>query len=386
MEDKYLWEVSNKLIEFNTVSFKSNSPCVSYIAQELESLGFDVFIEQYDDNGVLKEQIIASAGPAKADGLILSGHIDTVPFEKQIGWTKDPLKLTLEDEKLFGRGTTDMKLFIAHCLSAFKEIDLNKLTKPIVCIFTADEEIGCLGSKRLIKKVDSILKKMPLPKKAIIGEPTSFNIVNTHKGIVHFELILKGKAGHSSRPDLGSNSIEDLGLVIELVKEMNADYQKQLDSEVQKIFPDFPYNHLHMALINGGEALNMIPDEIILGISYRCFPMDRPLKVYDELKKNLEKLPTAYKVETRNLFSTPGLEAGKDQKFTSLLNEITKSTIQSVSFATDAGYLSQADIECYVCGPGTIEMAHQPNEYMSLNDFMQGKEFVKSLVQKFLLT
>jgi acetylornithine deacetylase len=385
MKDKYLWDISQKLIAFDTVSFKTNSPCANFLANQLEDIGFKVYIEQFNDNGILKEQVIARIGPEVEDGLIFSGHIDTVPFEKQLGWSKDPLKLTVENDKLFGRGTTDMKLFIAHCLAAFKEMDLSKLKKPIVCIFTADEEIGCLGAKRLVKKVDSLIEKMPLPSKAIIGEPTSFNIINTHKGIVHFDLLVKGIAGHSSRPDLGHNAIEDLGIIIELIKEMNSYYQKELDPDVQKVFPDFPYNHLHMAMIKSGEALNMIPDVARLSISYRCFPMDPPLKVYEELKTKIQSLGLKHKVEIENLFATPGLKLNYNEKFVSVLKEITSGDVQSVSFATDAGYLSQADIECYICGPGTIKMAHQPDEYMDLSDYLQGKKFIQDIVNSCLI-
>lgn len=384
IEDKYLWDISKKIIAHDTVSFKTNSPCASMIANELEDIGFKVIIEQYNDNDVIKEQIVAHIGPEVEDGIIFSGHIDTVPFENQVGWTKDALKLTFEDDKLYGRGSTDMKLFIAHCLAAFKEMDLTKLTKPIVCIFTADEEVGCLGAKRLVKKIDTIMDKLPLPTKAIIGEPTSFNIINTHKGIVHFDIILKGIAGHSSRPDLGHNAIEDLGMVISLIKEMNEHYSNQLDEDIKKVFPDFPYNHLHMAISKAGQALNMIPDSAKLSISYRCFPMDPPLKIYEELKSKIQKLETKFNIEFENLFATPGLRQNYDQKLVSVLKEITKGDVQSVSFATDAGYLSQADIECYICGPGTIKMAHQPDEYMDIKDFMQGKDFIKNIIKKYL--
>lgn len=383
-ENRYLWDIAHKLIEFNTVSFKSNSACSSFVANQLEDLGLKVYIEEFNDHGVIKEQVIARIGPEVEDGLIFSGHMDTVPFENQQGWSKDPLKLTLTNDKLYGRGTTDMKLFIAHCLAAFKEIDLTKLKKPIACIFTADEEVGCLGAKRLIKNVDSLKDQMPLPNKAIIGEPTSFNIINTHKGIVHFDLVFKGIAGHSSRPHQGHNALEDMGQVIELIRQMNTEFANQMDKDIQKLFPDFPYNHLHVAMAQGGQALNMIPDSARLSISYRCFPLDPPLRIFDKLKENIQKLNLKFTVEIEHLLSTPGLQASPEKKLMQLLKEITQGDVQSVSFATDAGPLSQADIACYVCGPGDLKMAHQPDEYMDLSDFLQGKDFVKKIVHSYL--
>jgi acetylornithine deacetylase len=383
LKKTYLYEVSKRLIAFDTVSFKSNSECSNFVANELKSMGFDVNIENFDDNGISKQQIIASIGPACGDGIILSGHMDTVPWASQKGWTKDALVLQIEDDKLFGRGTCDMKLFIAQCLAVFKEFDFSKLKKPIVCIFTADEEIGCLGAGRIIKKLDSLLDKVPLPKTAIIGEPTEFNIINTHKGIVHFDVVIKGVAGHSSRPDLGDNSIENLGAIINLINQINFEFKSNLDLELQKIFPDFPYNHLHMAIVSAGSALNMIPDETKLRISYRSFPTDPSYKVLDYFKQELARL-SIKNVTIEKEFMTPGLSKSVDSKYENILKEITKKDTSSVSFATDAGYLSQADISCYVCGPGSIKQAHQPNEFMELSQLTQGVAFIESVLLKLL--
>ena len=381
IKNTYLYEVSEKLIGFDTVSFKSNSECSNYVANELLDLGFDVEIENFDDNGKLKQQIVASIGPKVEGGLILSGHMDTVPWETQKGWTKDALKLQIEDDKLYGRGTCDMKLFIAQCLAVFRDFDLTKLKKPIVCIFTADEEIGCLGAKRIVKKLDSLTKCVPIPKTAIIGEPTEFNIINTHKGIVHFDIVIKGIAGHSSRPDLGKNSIEQLGDVISLINQINFEFQNNLDQEIQKIFPDFPYNHLHMAIVKAGSALNMIPDETRLRVSYRSFPMEPSDKVLNYFKQELTKSKIE-DVYIDNEFSAPGLDIASDNKYESILKEITKKDTQSVSFATDAGYLSQADINCYVCGPGSIKQAHQPDEFMEINQLTHGIKLINSVLNK----
>ena len=284
LKSTFLWDIAEKIISYDTVSFKSNSACSNMIANLLEDIGFTVKIEQFDDNGHMKEQVIAWAGPPVEDGIILSGHIDTVPFENQPGWTKNALELTLEEDKIFGRGSCDMKLFIVHCIQALKELDLNKLKKPIVCIFTADEEVGCLGAKRLLTKLETILDNMPIPKRALIGEPTNFNIINTHKGIVHFDINIAGKGGHSSRPDLGVNAISPLGEIISLIEATNFEYQQKLDPVLKKLFPDFPYNYLHMAQVDGGIAVNMIPEQCRLTISYRCFPTDPPYKLLNDLK------------------------------------------------------------------------------------------------------
>jgi acetylornithine deacetylase len=378
--------LSEKLISIDTVSSKPNGECSNLIANELKSLGFDVIVETYDDYHGTKEQVIAIAGPPVEGGIILSGHMDTVPFENQPGWTRDALKLEIKDDKLFGRGSCDMKLFIAQCIEAFKGIDLSKLTKPIVCIFTSDEEVGCLGAHQLTHKLDTILGKTPLPKRAIIGEPTSFNIVNTHKGIVQFDIIIHGKAGHSSRPDLGKNSIAPLAQIISIINSMNLEFEATLDPAIKKLFPDFPYNYLHMATLNSGIATNMIPEKTVLQISYRTFPLDPPHSVLNSLKSRLQAAQIDLPYEVVNTRSTPAMPLANNPELEKYLMEFTQSSqMKSVSFATDGGYLSEAGISCYVCGPGEIEMAHKPDEYMPLKDFIAGPNIIKSILQKLIL-
>jgi len=379
-----LWDFSSKLISFDTVSFKSNSKAATFIANELKDLGFKTFIESFDDCGCTKEQVIAWIGPEVEDGLILSGHIDTVPFENQAGWTKDALKLTLEDDKIFGRGTCDMKIFIAHCLDAFNEIDLSKLKKPLVCIFTADEEIGCLGAHRLSTKLDKILETMPVPKRAVIGEPTGFKIINTHKGIVQFNVNVKGVAGHSSRPHMGKNAIETSRKIIQAVEELNEDYKALIPDDIQKLYPDFPYNHLHLATIKAGEATNMIPSLCEMKFSYRVFPGEDEKKVFNDLIQRIDKDDPSEEIEFKFIHSTPAMPVANSIELESSLKEITGKELMSVSFATDAGELAKAGIESYICGAGDITQAHMPNEYISVSDFNAGTGFVKSMIQKLL--
>jgi acetylornithine deacetylase len=379
-----LWDISSKLIAFDTVSFKSNSNAASLIANELNDLGFKTFIERFDDCGCIKEQVIAWIGPEVEGGLILSGHIDTVPFENQPGWTKDALKLTLEDDKIFGRGTCDMKVFIAHCLDAFTEINLTKLKKPLVCIFTADEEIGCLGAHRLSTKLDKILDTMPIPSRAIIGEPTGFQIINTHKGIVQFNILVKGIAGHSSRPHMGKNAIETSRRIIQLTEELNEEYRSVIPDEIQKLYPDFPYNHLHLATISGGEATNMIPNLCEMKFSYRVFPGEDERKVFNDFIQKVDAGQPSEDIEFNFIHSTPAMPVATNSELEKSLKTITGKELISVSFATDGGELSKVGIESYVCGAGDITQAHMPDEYISTADFLAGTDFIKSIVHKLL--
>lgn len=387
MQSTYLWKISKELISHNTVSFLSNSAACTIIANELSDLGFKTFIDSYDDHGVKKEQVIAWIGPEVEDGLILSGHIDTVPFENQKGWTKNPLQLTLENDKIFGRGTVDMKLFIAHCLAAFKEVDLSQLHKPLVCIFTSDEEIGCCGANRLTTKLDRILGEMPIPKRAVIGEPTEFNIINTHKGIVQFDTCTHGVAGHSSRPDLGENAIEMISSIIDLTKSLNRKYEKELSDINKNLFPDFPHNHLHLAKVNAGEATNMIPNRCEMNFSYRTFPSDDPKIVLNDFTQKLAEFfihnPKAASVKLNRI--TKAMPVSFQKELEHCLIKITAGEITSAPYATDGGEFSTLGIQSYICGPGSIKQAHMPDEFITVDQFLKGKDFVKGLIQNLLL-
>lgn len=382
--NKNLIHISRELISFDTVSKNSNRDCADYICNLLDPLGFRIEKEIFiDSNGIEKVQVLASIGPNVPDGLILSGHIDTVPFANQAGWEVDPLKLQLIDGKYYGRGSCDMKVFIAQCISVAQNIETKKLQKPLHFIFTADEEVGCLGSKRIKEAIEKSLLNIDLPKRAIIGEPTSFNIVNTHKGIVHFDIEIGGIGGHSSRPDRGKNALETMGAIIEIIKEMNSKYKSSISVEHQNQFPDFPYNHLHIALANGGLALNMIPELAKLSISYRSFPTDPSKKLYNELAYKLKELRD---VKLSNLFITPGMPVSLNEDLEKvLMKEMNKDQTQSVSFATDAGYIKSLGIETYVCGPGDIAQAHTPNEYISEVDFFEGAVHIQNICEQLLM-
>lgn len=378
IKSSYLWKNSEKLLGFDTVSSKSNKTCAEYLANELDEIGFKTQLIQEQNE---KYQVLAHIGPDVADGLILSGHMDIVPFENQPGWTTEPLKLTLDDDKVYGRGSSDMKLFMAHCLSAFKEVKLDQLKKPIVCLFTCDEEIGCLGAKSLSPRLKSLLNTTPIPKKALIGEPTGFKIINSHKGIVVFEIIISGKAAHSSRPDWGKNAILPAEKIIAATRKLNDKYQDEKNPIFKKLFPDYPYNYLSLSQIKGGLADNIIPDECRLIFSYRPFPGSPLLEIFEELKSELKELKN--EISFHHIVSVPSLSPSNNPEFIHALKEVTgQKNLHSVSFATDASFISAQDIDCFICGAGSIEKAHQPDEYMTLSDFLKGNHFVQDLLRK----
>ncbi|MBD66992.1 MAG: acetylornithine deacetylase [Halobacteriovoraceae bacterium] len=387
IKNDFLWDLSEKLISFDTVSFKSNSQASSYIADILQDLGFKTHIDHYSDHGVKKEQVVAWIGPEVSGGLILSGHMDTVPFENQSGWSKDALKLTLENDKIYGRGTCDMKIFIAHCLAAFKELNLENLKKPLVCVFTSDEEVGCLGANKLTPKLERILGEIPVPKRAVVGEPTEFKMIHSHKGVVQFDVTLRGIAGHSSRPDLGRNAIEMARQVIQLSETFNQKFSMTSTSENREDFPEFPYNHFHLAYINGGQAANMIPNECHLKFSYRTFPNDDPLRLFFEFKQAIEqKLYSDEEyIQIKLNRMTKAMPKCSDHELENVLSALTGSHNHSVAYATDGGEFASHGIQTYICGAGSIQQAHMPDEFIEVEQYERGKEFVTDIIQKLLM-
>ncbi len=378
LKSSYLWQCSSPILSFDTVSSKSNKACAEFVANELDQLGFKTqLVPEHHD----KYQVLSYIGPETDDGLILSGHMDIVPFESQPGWTKNPLKLTLDDDKVYGRGSSDMKLFMSHCLTAFKKIKVDQLKKPIVCLFTCDEEVGCLGAKSISPRLKPLLGKMPLPKKAVIGEPTGFKIINSHKGIVIFEVILSGKAAHSSRPDWGKNAILPAEKVMAATRKLNEKYLAENNPTFKKLFPDYPFNYLSLSQIKGGIADNIIPDECRMVFSYRPFPGSPLMGLYEELKQELKNF--ADEIEFNHVVSVPSLSPANNIELIEALKDVTGHTdLHSVSFATDASFISTQDVDCFVCGAGSIEKAHQPDEYMTLSDFLKGPVFIEELLKK----
>jgi acetylornithine deacetylase len=205
--NSHLVDLARRLVAFDTTSARTNVPLIEFVAERLDSIGFRVARQSWTSGGVDKANLVAVAGPAEPDGLIVSGHTDTVPFADQPGWTREPLALEIEDERVYGRGTTDMKVFIAQAIEAARTIGVANLARPLVFVFTADEEIGCLGAERLEPELIGLLGDVPLPKLCWIGEPTGWEMYHAHKSYAVFDVRIRGRGGHSGLPDAGVSAI-----------------------------------------------------------------------------------------------------------------------------------------------------------------------------------
>src|SRR5271166_4460953 len=238
----YLYDTIRRLIAFDTVSANSNVEAAQFLADRLQSGGFETAFQNVEISGVQHANLIAWAGPPVRDGLMLSGHIDTVPFDGQPGWTREPLKADLEGERLYGRGASDMKGFIAQCIDAAMRLDRKTLKRPLVFVFTADEEVGCRGAELVGPELGSLLGDLPMPRLCWIGEPTSYGICHTHKSIGSFELKVQGRGGHSGAPAEGVNAIAVMGKMMNVIGKLQQERASSRSAAFAEAFPESPYD------------------------------------------------------------------------------------------------------------------------------------------------
>ena len=210
-----------------------------------------------------------------------------MPFAGQVGWTREPLAFAVDDDRVWGRGTSDMKGFLAQCVAAAAVIDLETLRRPLAFVFTADEEIGCDGARRLVPELPALLGGVPQPELAWIGEPTAWRVFHTHKGIVSFKITAHGIAGHSSLPERGQNAIAVMARVIGCISAYQAELRAAPPPAGAADFPECPYVPLNFGVVRGGTANNMIADRCTLSISYRPLPDGDPRAVHREIARRL---------------------------------------------------------------------------------------------------
>lgn len=394
LQQSELWEISRQLVGFNTVSALSNVIAAEYLADYLERSGFAVRLLTENVHNVQKAMVVAWAGPEVPDGLIISGHIDVVPFDGQPGWKSDPLVLRTEGQHIFGRGVSDMKVFLAQAIVAAKRHPLNALKRPLMYIFTCDEEVAGQGSERLVKVLPQWFNNYPLPTMAIIGEPTNFEIFPAHKGYATFDISVHGKGGHSSVPHNGLNAIDKMAEVIQLLQEMNSSLQRHVIPENIQLFPDFPYSAFNSGVISGGLAPNMIAETCRLTVSMRVAPGDNveevmvalQQKIDTDISKSMKAVSADCGVVVENIIAIPPMRSPTKGAFCDLLSRIMGKRIeQGAAFATDGGYFQTLGINSYICGPGLLSQAHQPNESIPVTNFLTGLEHLESLIYEWCI-
>ena len=368
-----------ELVAFDTVSSKSNLPLIERVEAYLQGLG--IAFTRVPNAAGDKAALYATVGPAGDGGVLLSGHTDVVPVKGQ-SWTSDPFVLREEGTRLYGRGACDMKGFDALCLAMLPVFRDAGLKKPIHLLLSYDEEIGCLGSLDTIARFGVDL---PRPALCIVGEPTEMKVVNAHKSIASYVTTVHGKEAHSSNPALGANAIEGAcALVTELYR-----LQARLENEGDPSGLFEPgFSTVHVGTIEGGHARNILARECRFGWEFRGLPGVDPKLAIDHVEAfaNSHVLPRLTRhapeasIETHRSVEVPGLAADEGSAAEVLAKRLARTNaVGTVSFATEAGQFQKNGIPTIVCGPGSIRQAHQPDEFITLEQIDAGLAFMHRL-------
>ena len=376
-------ELLTRLVAFDSASRNSNLPIADFLSEYLERPG--VRVERNPSADGTRTNLVVSVGPDAGEdraGLVLSGHMDVVPAD-ETDWHSDPFSLTPTDDTLVGRGSSDMKGFLAIATNAASQLDPTELFHPLVLVFTYDEEIGTLGAKRLADTWDDA---NALPRSAIIGEPTSLQVVRVHKGHLNLRLVVEGKPAHSGYPHLGVNAIEPVGRMIVAL----ADLRRQLERETpdhHEFFPEVPFVPLNVGQVSGGAAVNVVPDHCELLIGFRLLPEMDAAPILDRIRGALDDALGGTPYEMDVLCESPPLMLDDQARiYRTACAHVGQEETLSASYATDAGWLSTMGLECIVWGPGSIAVAHRPNESIPIAEMQRGRALIDRVIQHHCLT
>jgi len=354
---------------------QSNQRVIEPLSDWLGQLGFRVEILAVPGQPG-KSNLVASAGSGPA-GLVISGHSDTVPCDEAL-WRSNPFSLDERDNRLYGLGTSDMKAFFALVIEAVRELDLNTLKQPLIILATADEETNMCGARTLAES------GRQLGRHALIGEPTGLRPIRMHKGVAMEIIRLQGRSGHSSNPALGVSALEGMhrvmGEILAWRQELQARYRNPL-FEVQG--PTLNLGHIH-----GGDNPNRICGQCELQIDLRPLPGMELDELRDELSQRLHGLlaESSLQLELESAFSgIPPMETPADAAIVQASEAMTGYPAGAVAFGTEAPYLQQMGMESIILGPGDIDQAHQPDEYLGLNRIKPMIGLIQSLIRRFCL-
>ena len=373
-------EILKQLIAFPTVSIDPNRALIDYCDEILQGIGAKTVIIE-DETGK-KANLFATIGATDKPGVLLSGHTDVVPIAGQ-NWTKEPFTLTQEDGKLYGRGTTDMKGFVACALNAAIKASKRDLKTPLHLALTYDEEIGCIGVRSMI----DMLKEAPFkPMFCIVGEPTLLAIATGHKGKTAAHVRCTGHEAHSALAPTALNAIHLACDMIAFIRSLQEDVAA---NSFQDDDYAIPYTTLHVGKINGGVALNIVPNNTDFFFEIRNLPEDDPTILMEKITAHADKLLQPLKdefpqasidIEITNTY--PPLGTGKDADVVDFVTSLTgKNATIKVAFGTEGGLFStELGIPTVVCGPGSMDQGHKPDEYVEMDQLTQCDAMMDALI------
>jgi acetylornithine deacetylase len=373
--------ILQRLVSFDTESSRSNLELIDYVDGYLRDLG--VASIRMPNAAGDKATLFATIGPTDRGGICLSGHTDVVPVAGQ-SWTSDPFKLRLADGKAYGRGAVDMKGFCALALAHVPLFQKSALKTPIHLILSYDEETTCLGVEEPIARIGADL---PRPRAVIVGEPTSMQPADAHKSVVTFNTYVHGFEAHSSKPELGVSAIK--GAVM-LMSELDRIGEEMIARGEPTGRFDPPYTSLHIGEVHGGTARNIMAKLCSFYWEFRGVPGLDPAEIPARLERYAQEvvLPrlTAHgkpaRVETINEVSVPGLSPDPGSVAETLALKLTgRNRPVTVAYGSEAGHFQGARLPTILCGPGSIDQAHQPDEFITLEQIDAGAAFMRDLAQ-----
>lgn len=372
-------DILTRLIAFDTTSRNSNLPLIEWVEAYLGARGVQSWRVPNADG--TKANLYALIGPHVPGGVVLSGHTDVVPIDGQ-PWSSDPWVLTERDGKLYGRGTSDMKSFLALSLAHVDAMLAADLKKPVVLAFSYDEEIGCLGAPFMIEKIAKLDAK---PSAVIVGEPTSMRVISAHKGIRGFIVEVIGREGHSSLPEGGVSAVMEALKLMQLVVQMGEDVRATPDPKF-----DPPWPTMTVGRVDGGTALNILARRCEFWWDLRAPTLRQADAIEARFREAAERLDKEIKarapeggVTVTRRSNTPELALDRESAAEALARAITgDNETRAVSYAAEAGQFQGAGLPAVLCGPGSIEQAHQPDEWIEVAQLHEGAAFMRKLIAR----
>ncbi len=371
-----------RLIAFDTTSRNSNLELIHFVRDYLAGLGVEASLV-HDAEG-RKANLYATLGPTDRPGIALSGHTDVVPIDDQ-DWGRDPWQVSEHDSRLYGRGTSDMKTFIAVALAHTPRFLESELQTPIHLCFSYDEEIGCKGVPRLL---DFLASQPVKPAMCIVGEPTEMKVITGHKGKKSMCCHVRGKEAHSSLAPYGVNAVNAAARVVGHLADMAA--RKAAEGPFDPDF-DVPHTTVHTGTIEGGTQLNIVPGHCRFEFEFRYLPQDDPEALLAEVQRYAEEnvAPAMQAIDPATGFTWeqisgfPGLNLAPGEEVIELAKALSGGNdTGKVAFGTEAGLFDQSGIPAVVCGPGSIDQAHKPDEFITLEQVALCERFMDRLEER----
>jgi acetylornithine deacetylase len=378
------WELIQRLVGFDTTSRDSNLGLIEWVRDWLKGFGVESRLT-YDESGK-KANLFATIRQGARPGIVLSGHTDVVPVDGQ-AWDTDPFVATLKDDRIYGRGSADMKSYLACALAMTPRFLAADLKYPVHFALSYDEELGCMGVRGLIA---DLAQAGIRPAGCIIGEPTGMQAVVAHKGKRAYRCCFRGREAHSALTPHGVNAIEYAAKLVVYIRHMA---ERMRDCETRDNGFDVPFTTLQTGVIRGGTAGNIVPRDCEVHFEFRYLPGVDPEALESEIKAYAERvlLPEMRSVDPETFISfetkaeipglDPALERAEQDRVTALAQALARNpSIAKVAYATEAGLFQRAGIPSIICGPGSIEQAHKPNEFIALEQIALCESFMERLL------